>query len=783
MSAPAAPSRPRWLPLLGFAALVLALYADPLLVRRSFGGRDLTAYNLGMEKSVHDAWARGRIPVWQPEVSGGRPLVPNPNAGALYPVRAMLSPLPFPSAMRVYPVIHWIAAGIGILVLAASMGRSRAAAWIGAVTYAFSGVAVAEVFYPHIQPGMTLLPWIVWAAGRKSGTAASRLLVLSALLALDVLAADVFTVGVAVACAALWIALEDDEDEDASGQFRSVGRLAAALALAALAGAPQAVATALWIPQTNRAIGGMKLSEVVLFSIHPWRLLELLIPYPFGPAWDMSVREMWGGPIFRGKAIGIFPTLYAGAFVPVAVCVAWRSRERGARFARVLLVLALLAAVMPSLLPSSWQGLTSPLPLRNPEKLAVALAFAASLMASLAFDAWRERPRRLSPWIALGALIAATAGLCALFPDAAGRFAAHGIRGDPSLAAIAARHLPGALAEGGILLMITVVALDGLGRRRNGSRRNGSLAIALAGLTLVPLLANRKIARSFREEEIFAPTAFARYVARRDPEGSYRTLDESVFRPASGVEMEQYGAALSGAEFSRRTWCHLTPILFGRGTVFNEDFDAGDLSRVESLRRVSALAAGFRDSSALFGSVALRFGIRYRDQEAIAGYAAVGGDALQVWDEHRLAYPDVRLLRRWEEVAGPVAAFRRIASLEDGEGIVEAEVPRRGEARVGVVRTIRRSPEGFAVDLDAPDAGWLFVLRAYWPYRSIRLDGRLVEAHPAQLAFSAVPIPPGRHRLDWEEEVPGLGFSRWGPVGFGGIALGVIVAQRRRRKA
>ena len=46
-----------------FAALVCLLYVDPLFVRRNFTGRDLIAYNLPMEKSVHDAWARGRLPV------------------------------------------------------------------------------------------------------------------------------------------------------------------------------------------------------------------------------------------------------------------------------------------------------------------------------------------------------------------------------------------------------------------------------------------------------------------------------------------------------------------------------------------------------------------------------------------------------------------------------------------------------------------------------------------------------------------------------------------------
>ena len=83
------PARPGWaLPALAFAALVVAAYATPLFVRRNFSGRDLIAYNLPMEKSIHDAYARGRLPIWSPYVSGGRPLVPNPNAGALYPVRA-----------------------------------------------------------------------------------------------------------------------------------------------------------------------------------------------------------------------------------------------------------------------------------------------------------------------------------------------------------------------------------------------------------------------------------------------------------------------------------------------------------------------------------------------------------------------------------------------------------------------------------------------------------------------------------------------------------------------
>ena len=754
---------------------MLVLYADPLFVRRNFAGRDLNAYNLPMEKTVHDAWARNQWPVWSPEVSGGRPLLPNPNAGATYPVRILLSRLAFPLAFRIYPVLHWIAAGLGVLVLCRALGRSAAASWVAAVTYAFSGVGVGELFYPHIHPGMALLPWVVWAAARRSGTPLSRFLVLSVVFAIDLLAADVFTASLAIVCAAGWMALEDPPREP----LRAAGGLALAVGVGALAAAPQIVATMAWIPLTNRGILGMKLGDVLLFSIHPWRLIELVVPYPFGPAWHISSGDMWGSAIFHGRAMGIFPTLYAGAFAAMAVPIAWRSAERGARFARVVLVAGLASSVVPSLLPSSWQTWSSPLPLRNPEKFAVAVVLALALFAALAVDAWRRSPGRLLAALAAGVLLAAAAAACAWDPDGAGRLALRAVRGDPALAQRASPYLASAFAEAGLLWMTTVIALGLLAERRS---RTG-IAAALVLLTAVPVVANRRIARSFREEDVFAPTAFSRFLARRDPRGAYRTLDETLYLPTSRRAIEQFEAALSEAEYSRRTWFDQSPVLFGRGTVFNEDFDAGDLSRVESLRRISALASGFRDSDAFFGSFALKWGIRYSDQEPLAGYRRVGGDALQVWDEHPGAEPDIRLAESWREVPSALEGLKALPSLARGEVVLETGSARRGSARPGAVRVVERRAERLEIDVDAPVGGWLFVLRAFWPYRTILLDGRPVEAVPAQLAFCAVPVPPGTHHIRWVEEVPGLSVSRFGPILFVAVVVAGVAAAATTRSA
>ncbi len=765
--------RRRLSPAILFAALVAIVYTDPLWTRRNFGGRDLIAYNLPMEKSIHDAWSRGTLPVWTPEVSGGRPLAPNPNTGAFYPVRLLLSPLPFPAAMRLYPILHWAAAGIGVLVLAVSLGRSLEAAWVGAATYVFSGVVVSEAFFPHILPGMALLPWILWAVRRRADSGASWLLALASFLALDFLAADVFTIALALGGALLWVALE--EAGDPRRQLRLAAGIALAAALGALAAAPQIVATALWIPQTNRAILGMKLAESVFFSIHPWRLLELVVPYAFGGAWEMEASAMWGAPIFRGKALGIFPTLYAGAFAVIAAVAVWKSREPGARFARVLLVGALVASVTPSLLPASWGELSSPLALRHPEKLAVAIVFALALSAALAFDAWSERPFRPRGAIAVGGFLAAAALAAALFPGEAGRLAVRVIGADPAVVPRASARLAGALAEGGLLWMATVVALDWLGR----GRRHAVAAALL--LTLVPLAADRKAAPTFREESLFGPTAFARFVREHDPEGSYRTLGESLFRGTSKLELAQNTGALSESEFSRRSWTQYTPVLWGRGTVLNEDFDAGDLSRVESLRKVSGMASGFLDADPFFGMLALKWGIRFRDQDAMPGYRSIGGDALQIWDEHPRAFPDIRLLESWSEAPGPVEALRILPRLKAGEVVIESGSLRTGTAPPGRVRVVRRTPESLELQTETGAPGWLFVLRAWWPYRSIRIDGRAVEASPAQLAFSAIAVPRGMHHVEWEEKIPGLALSRWGPVVFGMILAGLLVSRSRRQ--
>ncbi len=756
----------RFAPYLLFGALLAVVYADPLFFSRVFTGRDLVAYNYPMEKSVHDAWAEGQLPVWTPEVSGGRPLAPNPNVGAFYPVRILLARLPLAASLRIYPLLHWFAAGAGTICLLSAVGVSPAGAWLGAVTYVFSGVAVSESFYPHIQPGMALLPWILWQVRRARG--GRGVIGLAALLALDLAAGDVFTIALGLACAALWIALEMESAEAP----RALGRLGAALVLAVVAAAPQIVATALWIPETNRGVLGIRLSEATLYSISPWRLLEFAVPYPFGPMWRLDAADLWGGPVHRYRGIGLFETLYAGALPVIAVFAVWRARMSGLRFGRALLVLALLVSVVPSLLPEAFGSWKAPIALRNPEKFAVAITFAMAIFAARGFDALRLR--RGSRWpLGVGLALTAAAAAAALRPRAAGLFATGLIGGTTPFPERAASSLPFALASAGLLWVASLLALEAA---RRGGRSATAFAVAL--LTLVPVAAARPIARTASETATLGPTPFARRIARADPAGRYRTLGGEIYRPREAVGDARYG---DGWESARQDWVLYTPVLWNRGMVFNYDFDAGDLARVESLRRVSGLAAAFPDAGAFFGAFALRWCVRSRAQPPLPGYHRVGGNAAQDWDEHERPFPDIRLADAWTEETSALDALARIGEIPPGGMVIETGRKGEGRAAPGRLRVLRDAPANLVVETECAEPTWLFVLRAYWTYRRVAVDGREVELAPANLAFTAVPLPAGRHRVDWEELVPGWELSRLGPAVFGFVAAATIVASRRRR--
>jgi hypothetical protein len=756
-------SRKILLTVLAFILLVLLAFANPLFTGRVFAGRDLLGYHLPIEKAVHDAYARGRLPVWITEISGGRPLIANPNVGALYPLRPMLAKFSFPAAMRFFPLFHWALAGAGMILLLRSLNLSPAAGWLGAVTYVFSGVGVSEVFYTNLQPGVAILPWILWSFRRALCGNRRWIVVLALFLSADVFAGDVFTLGLGILAMMFWAACEIPGGE----RRRAATAIALAVGLAALLSLPQIVATACWAPLTRRAVLGMTLGESFFFSLRPWRLIEWVVPFPFGATWDLDAGLGWAPGVFSGRAVGFFTTLYAGALVPMSLVWTWRRKATGLRFARSFLATGLFLSIAPGLTPSSWSDRSSPLPFRYPEKFAIACTFALAIIAAHGLEVFLRERRSSRRILAGAAILTALAAAAAVFPTGAAQLAVRATRQAVSSVPLAAAQIPGALAEAGLLWMATAAGLALMARQ---NRAGGLLGLAV--LTLIPAAASRCIAQSY-EKEILSPSPFARRVLKKDPTGSYRVLGENLFTGPPRT------AALLPIEARSREWASNTQALWKCGTVLNGDFDEGDFSRTESLRRLALIAARYRESSAFFSTLALRWGIRYCNQAPVAGFRRFGGDGMQDWDELPGAYPDIRLLEEWNEEDDVHKIISEIFRASQGAVVLESGASRVGHARPGRVAVIERSPELLRLETTSPDPTWLFVVRGYWPYRRITIDGRAAEAVPAQIAFSALAVPAGRHRVEWREFVPGAEASRWGPIAF--LLFGVLMIRGGRQ--
>ena len=309
-------------------------------------------------------------------------------------------------------------------------------------------------------------------------------------------------------------------------------RLAACVGLGLLIGAPQLLATYLWIPETDRAIRGVLLRDAVAFSVSPLRLFEFLVPYPFGTTWKVDPAELWALPVFHGKGdrslrdslLRRIRRSRGGRLADRKAAPDGQRQQSRARSAAA-------GSAIPVAPPSR---IARP---RRPAEPRSVLAGRPSLPggAALAREVRRGRlardgadrralfrafSRRRAP-----RLVDAGSGRELSRSSPPSRRPLPGSRAsiaelltgvDAKSSARAAWLLPAALAEGG-------PPVDGHGDRggppapRNTARAS---AAALAIVTLVPVAANRKIAQTYPQEDCSSgPTPIARLVRKQRPGG------------------------------------------------------------------------------------------------------------------------------------------------------------------------------------------------------------------------------------------------------------------------
>lgn len=337
-------SSPPVAPLLLGAAWLTLLFGRLLSPGRALANRDILLFHLPLRVCFRNLVAGGVLPLWNPWLNGGQPILSNPNYAAFYPPTWLVLPLPPEYALSVLAVLHAAIAFAGAWRLARRLGAGKGAAALAAVGYTGGGALLSMLEAYTLFCSMAWLPWVLAlgddALRRPAGVTWRRPALLAGLaLAMQLLTEPTVVVISGLGLLAFAAASLGGSAPASPGGLRAVRPVRAAAAWRVLV--PPLVAVALaavqLLPTADRLAdtvrsGGLAAEEATLWSSPPERVVETAFPRFFG---DPSRQ---GEGLFFGRGlhdldypyvVSIYPGLLVTVLGAAALCL-WPVPRRAA---------------------------------------------------------------------------------------------------------------------------------------------------------------------------------------------------------------------------------------------------------------------------------------------------------------------------------------------------------------------------------------------------------------------------------------------------------------------
>jgi hypothetical protein len=141
--------------LLALPAVIFGLPA--LLGRPVLPGDDLTQ-NLPLRMLAGHQIRAGHLPLYDPYIWSGAPLLAGWNAGAAYPLTWLFAVLPGTAAWTVNLIATWAVAGLGMFCFLRALRLASLASFLGAFSFAFAGGMSAQVTHFGLVAGLSWVP-------------------------------------------------------------------------------------------------------------------------------------------------------------------------------------------------------------------------------------------------------------------------------------------------------------------------------------------------------------------------------------------------------------------------------------------------------------------------------------------------------------------------------------------------------------------------------------------------------------------------------------------------
>src|SRR5213595_3622606 len=105
----------------------------------------------------------GHLPLWNPYIFSGMPLLATAQVGILYPLNwsyLFFSPA---AATNLMVISTYMVAGLGAYLYARRIGASVIGAAITSLAWQFSGAAIGQISHINIIQTSAILPWVLWS--------------------------------------------------------------------------------------------------------------------------------------------------------------------------------------------------------------------------------------------------------------------------------------------------------------------------------------------------------------------------------------------------------------------------------------------------------------------------------------------------------------------------------------------------------------------------------------------------------------------------------------------
>ena len=266
--------------LYGFVSL---FFSDILFGNKIFINRDLLRFFYPLREFSTVQFQTGSLPLWNPYIHCGNAHLAELQTGVFYPLSVIYSLFSYPHAFNYFIILHIYLAGIFTYILMKEWGYSRYASFFSGTVFMFSGYIISVINLLASLASVVWLPLVILFYGRASEKDWIKNSILTGVfLALMFLGGEP-----AIFLATVFILL-------LLNFKKGLKALAVSLLVAAGLSYFQLLPFLEFVKYSSR--GMMDFNEASMWSLPPYALLDMFIPYLSESDYlykDYWMRQSW----------------------------------------------------------------------------------------------------------------------------------------------------------------------------------------------------------------------------------------------------------------------------------------------------------------------------------------------------------------------------------------------------------------------------------------------------------------------------------------------------------